>query len=62
MRPVKGKLVPRMGNKVAVLSKIFANPDVPALDDSMSHLIITTAHLKNAKEGEHGANCASTVI
>ncbi len=31
IKNIKGKLVPRMGNRVGLLSKIFANPDVPAL-------------------------------
>lgn len=33
IRKISGKLEPRMGNRVSVLSKIFANPDVPQIDD-----------------------------
>ena len=33
IKNIRGKLVPRMGNKIGLLSKIFANPDQPELDD-----------------------------
>lgn len=45
--------MPRMGNRVGVLSKIFANPDVPALDDYYEPFDYDYSHLKNAKEGQH---------
>ncbi|HDZ1280768.1 TPA: hypothetical protein RRW83_001449 [Klebsiella pneumoniae] len=33
IRGISGKLTPRLGNRVSVLSKIFANPVLPAIDD-----------------------------
>lgn len=40
-----------MGNRVGLLSKIFANPDVPALDDYYEPFDYDYEHLKNAPEG-----------
>ncbi|HCT3328058.1 TPA: nitrate reductase subunit beta [Proteus mirabilis] len=51
IKNIKGKLVPRMGNRVGLLSKIFANPDVPALDDYYEPFDYDYEHLKNAPEG-----------
>lgn len=46
IKNIKGKLVPRMGNRVGLLSKIFANPDVPALDDYYEPFDYDYEHLK----------------
>lgn len=51
IKNIKGKLVPRMGNRVGLLSNIFANPDVPALDDYYEPFDYDYEHLKNAPEG-----------
>ena len=33
VRDVNGKIRPRLGNKMGVITKIFANPVVPQIDD-----------------------------
>ncbi|NUA46809.1 Respiratory nitrate reductase 1 beta chain [Dickeya solani] len=53
IRKINGRLVPRMGNRVGVLSKIFANPDVPALDDYYEPFDYDYAHLQRAGESRH---------
>ena len=42
-----------MGNRVGVLAKIFANPDVPALDDYYEPFDYDYQHLHTAKQGKH---------
>ncbi|HIH4783498.1 TPA: nitrate reductase subunit beta [Morganella morganii] len=51
IKNIRGKLVPRMGNKIGLLSKIFANPDQPELDDYYEPFTYDYDHLKNAPEG-----------
>ncbi|GAB7211205.1 nitrate reductase subunit beta [Dickeya oryzae] len=53
IRKINGRLEPRMGNRVGVLSKIFANPDVPALDDYYEPFDYDYAHLQRAGESRH---------
>ena len=53
IRKINGKLEPRMGNRVGVLAKIFANPDVPALDDYYEPFDYDYQHLHTAKQGKH---------
>ena len=53
IRKINGKLTPRMGSRVGVLAKIFANPDVPALDDYYEPFDFDYQHLHNAPAGKH---------
>ena len=53
IRKINGKLEPRMGSRVGLLSKIFANPDVPALDDYYEPFDFDYQHLHNAPAGKH---------
>ncbi len=48
-----GKLQPKMGGKLKVLSKIFANPDMPEIDDYYEPYTVDYGHLQNANESEH---------
>ncbi|MGF1614116.1 MAG: nitrate reductase subunit beta [Gammaproteobacteria bacterium] len=52
VRKDNGKLVPRMGGKLRVLSKIFANPDLPEIDDYYEPFDFEYEHLHNAPEGK----------
>ena len=52
IRGISGKLTPRLGNRVSVLSKIFANP-VPAIDDYYEPFTYDYQHLHNAPEGKY---------
>ena len=45
-----GKLVPRIGGKLTVLKNIFANPDLPEIDDYYEPFDFDYAHLQNAPE------------
>jgi nitrate reductase beta subunit len=47
-----GQLKPRMGGKWRLLSKIFANPDLPEIDDYYEPFTFDYAHLKQAKESQ----------
>ena len=47
-----GRLKPRMGGKWRLLSKIFANPDLPEIDDYYEPFTFDYAHLQQAKESE----------
>lgn len=53
IRKISGKLEPRMGNKVGVLSKLFNNPDMPSIDDYYEPFTFDYEHLQNAKESKH---------
>jgi nitrate reductase / nitrite oxidoreductase, beta subunit len=53
IRKINGKLEPRMGNRVGLLSKIFANPDVPGLDDYYEPFDYDYHHLHTAPESKH---------
>jgi nitrate reductase beta subunit len=46
-----GSLEPRIGAKWRVLSKIFANPDLPEIDDYYEPFTFDYAHLQTAGEG-----------
>ncbi|HEY0420086.1 MAG TPA: nitrate reductase subunit beta, partial [Acetobacteraceae bacterium] len=48
VRGSNGKLRPRMGGKFRVLAKIFANPDLPEIDDYYEPFTYDYAHLQNA--------------
>jgi nitrate reductase beta subunit len=45
-----GKLQPKVGGKFRLLAKIFANPDLPEIDDYYEPFTFNYAHLQNAPE------------
>ncbi|MGG5811144.1 nitrate reductase subunit beta [Falsiroseomonas sp. CW058] len=47
-----GKLEPRIGGRLRVLAKIFANPDMPEIDDYYEPFTFDYAHLQNAPESK----------
>ncbi|MBP6435638.1 MAG: hypothetical protein KA292_13355, partial [Sphingorhabdus sp.] len=47
-----GRLKPRLGGKWRLLSKIFANPDLPEIDDYYEPFTFDYAHLQQAKESQ----------
>jgi nitrate reductase / nitrite oxidoreductase, beta subunit len=47
-----GKLKPKIGGKIGVLSNIFANPDLPLIDDYYEPFTYEYDHLKTAKESK----------
>ena len=51
-RNSKGKITPKMGAKWRVLAKIFANPDLPEIDDYYEPFDFDYGHLQTAKEVE----------
>jgi nitrate reductase beta subunit len=48
-----GNITPRIGGKMKVLAKIFANPDMPQIDDYYEPFDFDYQHLHTAKQGEH---------
>ena len=53
MRRKDGKIEPRIGGKWRVLANIFANPDLPEIDDYYEPFTFDYEHLHTAKQGEH---------
>ena len=51
-RNKNGKIQPKMGAKWRILSKIFANPDLPEIDDYYEPFDFDYGHLQTAKEVE----------
>ena len=49
-RKKNGKLLPKMGGKLKVLAKIFANPDLPEIDDYYEPFTFDYEHLQKAPE------------
>jgi nitrate reductase beta subunit len=49
-RTRSGKIQPRMGPKWRILAKIFANPDLPEIDDYYEPFDFDYAHLQSAPE------------
>ncbi len=47
-----GKLIPRIGGKLTVMKNIFANPDLPEIDDYYEPFDFDYAHLQNAPESK----------
>ena len=47
-----GKIEPRIGGKWRILSNIFANPDLPEIDDYYEPFTFDYAHLQTAPEGK----------
>ena len=52
VRKANGKIEPKIGAKWRVLAKIFANPDLPEIDDYYEPFDFDYAHLQNAGELE----------
>ena len=52
-RTKSGKLQPKQGSKWRILSNIFANPDLPEIDDYYEPFDFDYDHLKSAPEMEH---------
>jgi nitrate reductase beta subunit len=48
---IHGKLTPRLGGKMGVLSKIFANPVLPQIDDYYEPFTFDYQDLHRAPEG-----------
>ena len=49
-RKADGKIEPRIGAKWRVLAKIFANPDLPEIDDYYEPFTFDYEHLQKAPE------------
>ena len=49
-RKPNGKLVPKQGGKMRILANIFANPNLPAIDDYYEPFTFDYEHLQNAPE------------
>ncbi|TWD41755.1 MULTISPECIES: nitrate reductase subunit beta [unclassified Pantoea] len=52
IRKINGQLTPRLGSRSAVLTKIFANPVVPGIDDYYEPFTYDYQHLHTAKAGK----------
>lgn len=52
IRKINGRLEPRLGSRVGVLKKIFANPEVPGIDDYYEPFTYDYQHLHTAKQGK----------
>ncbi|NND22027.1 MAG: nitrate reductase subunit beta, partial [Silicimonas sp.] len=52
-RTKSGKLQPKQGSKWRILANIFANPDLPEIDDYYEPFDFDYDHLKSAPEMEH---------
>ena len=52
IRRKDGKLEPKQGGKWKILSNIFANPDLPVIDDYYEPWDYDYAHLQNAPESK----------
>ena len=53
VRTGSGKIRPRIGGKWRVLAKIFANPDLPEIDDYYEPFTFDYEHLHHAPESAH---------
>ncbi|MBT6536699.1 MAG: nitrate reductase subunit beta [Rhodospirillaceae bacterium] len=51
-RKPNGKLVPKMGSKIHILAKIFANPHLPEIDDYYEPFTFDYSHLQNSPESK----------
>ncbi len=52
VRKKNGRIVPKMGGKLRILAKIFANPDMPQIDDYYEPFTFDYEHLHNAPESQ----------
>ena len=48
-----GSIEPRIGGKLKVLAKVFANPDMPQIDDYYEPFDFDYQHLHTAPQGDH---------
>lgn len=53
IRKINGKLQPRMGNRLTLLGKIFANPHMPIIDDYYEPFDYDYQRLHNSTESRH---------
>jgi nitrate reductase beta subunit len=53
IRKINGRIHPKMGGKLSILSKIFANPHQPEIDDYYEPFTFDYGHLQKAKGGDH---------
>ncbi|SET25094.1 nitrate reductase subunit beta [Oceanicella actignis] len=53
VRTASGRLRPRQGGKWRILANLFANPDLPEIDDYYEPFDFDYDHLKSAPEMEH---------
>lgn len=53
VRKFNGDIQPKIGGKFRVLANIFANPDLPEIDDYYEPFDYDYQHLHTAKEAEH---------
>lgn len=53
IRRADGKLEPRIGRRLWVLANIFANPDLPEINDYYEPFDFDYQHLHNAPSGDH---------
>ena len=51
-RKKNGQIEPKMGAKWRILANIFANPDLPEIDDYYAPFTVDYEHLHNAKESK----------
>lgn len=51
-RKQNGKIAPKGGGKIKLLAKIFANPDLPEIDDYYEPFTYDYQHLQNAPESK----------
>ena len=51
-RTRSGKIKPKMGGKLAILAKLFGNPDLPQIDDYYEPFTFDYEHLQRAPEGD----------
>ena len=61
VRKPNGKIEPRMGGKWRVLAKIFANPDLPEIDDYYEPFTFDYEHLQTAPEMQAIADRAAAL-
>ena len=52
VRKRNGRIAPKMGGKLRILAKIFANPDMPQIDDYYEPFTFDYEHLHNAPESQ----------
>jgi nitrate reductase beta subunit len=60
VRKSNGKIEPRQGGKLSLLMKIFANPNLPEIDDYYEPFTFDYDHLQSRAQVEGPANRAST--
>ena len=51
-RTRSGKIKPKMGGKLAILAKLFGNPDLPQIDDYYEPFTFDYEHLQQAPEAD----------